>query len=82
MQFQLQHPVTVNSTEYTELSAREPKVKDLRLFNNADKDPIGAMGKFIASICSIPPAVVDELNLVDFNTIQDWVQDFLPNREK
>jgi hypothetical protein len=79
----LEVPVTHQGTTYTKLSLRRPKVKDTRLLaSKADKDPIGANNDFIASLAEVPPAVIDELDLVDMGKISDWVDGFTKRTEK
>lgn len=82
MTFTLEHPQTVKSMLYNELNARRPKVKDLRvLAMGSDKDPVGSYNKFLAGICTVPPEVIDELDLADYNTVRDWVSGFLPKSD-
>ena len=79
--FTLATPVTVGGTEYTTLEARTPKGKDLRLLVNADKDPIGAQSKFLASVCGVPHFVFEDMEVPDLKQFQKWMKDFLSDEQ-
>lgn len=85
MTFELEVPVTGRGgVVYTTLNARRPKVKDLRILAmGSDKDPVGSYNKFLAGLCTVPPEVIDELDLkTDYKAIQNWVKDFLPKSDE
>ena len=75
--FNLKFPVEVQSTKYTTLTLRRPKVKDTRLLiEKADKDPLGAQLDFMAQLAQVPPQVFEELDLEDMSVIRKWVESF------
>jgi hypothetical protein len=75
-------PVTVQGTKYTTLALRRPKLKDTRLLMDAEKDPVGAQAKFFANLAEVPPAVIEDLDIEDFNGIKAWAESFTKDIEK
>jgi len=81
--FKLKFPFTSGGTNYAQLTRRRPKVKDTRLLNDkVDTDPIGAQSDFLAQLATVPPDVIEELDLEDMATIRKWVEGFTKNIEK
>jgi hypothetical protein len=75
-------PVTYQGTTYPSLTLRRPKLKDSRHLTEADKDPVGAQAKFFGQLAEVPPAVIEELDTVDFKVLQAWVESFTKDIEK
>ena len=71
----LKFPVTVDGQEYKQLEMRRCKVKDRRLAekqaNAADKEVT-----LIANLCEVAPAVIDELDAVDYAELQKTLTGF------
>ena len=81
--FNLKFPVEVQSTKYTTLTLRRPKVKDTRLLiDKADTDPLGGQLDFMAQLAQVPPQVFEELDLEDMSVIRKWVESFTKDIEK
>lgn len=77
----LKYPVTVGSKEYTSLSFRRPKAKDMLA---ADKVGGGARGLFAtyASVADVEIAVIEELDYADYLAVQKVVEDILGNSQQ
>lgn len=77
-EFVLKHPFEFRGTKYSKMTARRPKVHDLRTFmKDLDKDPILAMEKVLGNLCDVDNAVIAELDIEDFAPIKLWFEDFL-----
>lgn len=73
-------PVTVAGKEYTELTIRKPRAKDLRGLKFGYHEVDADMILTAASRCvvGVLPAVVEELSLSDFAELATIIIDFLP----
>lgn len=74
---QLQYPVTLDGHTYDALHIRRPKVKD---HVAADKQGNGQMDTEItlfANLCEVPKAVIEDLDMIDYGSVQEVYQDFL-----
>jgi len=66
----LQYPVKIEETTYTELTMRRSKVKDrlaVSVMKTTDEEK--EIGLF-ANLCDVSPAVIKELDEVDYTKIQ------------
>jgi hypothetical protein len=76
--FEFEHPFNYRDKEYARLTARRPKVRDLRDFiKNLEKDSVSAMEKVLGNLCEVDDKVISELDLEDFNPMKKWFEDFL-----
>lgn len=71
----LKYPVTVDGQEYAELTMRRCKVKDRRVAAKQKTDEDKEI-TLIANLCEVPPAVVDELDAVDYAKAQEVLMSF------
>jgi hypothetical protein len=71
----LQFPVTVDGQEYKSLNMRRCKVRDRRMAakQKTDEDREIAL---IANLCEVPPAVIDELDALDYAKLTETLQGF------
>lgn len=74
---ELKYPVEFQGHTVAALGFRRPKVRDLRaLTNGAGSDEEKAI-KMMADLCERPVELLEELDPVDFTTIQDWLEPIL-----
>jgi len=73
----LQYPVTVNGAETTGLSMRRPKVRDMLIGEKKGKSDAEKEIHIFANLCEVSPDVIQELDMVDYGTLQKEYQDFL-----
>ena len=73
--FVLVKPYDFRGTRHTEFTAREPKVRDLRLFlRNAESDPILAIETVLADLFSVDQPVVADMSIKDFGIAKAWFE--------
>lgn len=83
MAIKLDYPVTVEGTEYKELTMRRPKVKDQKAADKASGSDADKETMLFANLCEVPPAVIDELDMLDYGKVQKEYSGFLsPNGKK
>lgn len=75
----LQYPVTHQGTEYTSLSMRRPKVRDDKAARKLAKDPAEQEIRLFANLCEVAPDVIDELDLADYQALQEAFRGFFPS---
>lgn len=77
----LSDPVTIAGKEYTELTIREPRAKDLKGlkigYYEIDTDTI--LTAAYRCVVGVLPAVVDELSISDFAELATIIVNFLPS---
>lgn len=78
--FPLPNGAEFQGTTYSELTARRPKNRDMRLLMS-EKDSITAQAKFFAQLCQVPPGVIEEIDVADFAPMQEWLTGFLQKTE-
>lgn len=82
--FTLSRPIVHGSEEITELEFREPTTKDVNTLGmpfklNADliSEPIPAVtAKYISRLASIPPSVVEKIDVMDYMKLLYLVMGF------
>ncbi len=76
--FNLKYPVTVKGQTFSTLTARRPKVRDIKLVTGpkAANDPIGAQNDLLAALCETPVEVFDEMDLEDARQFGEFVESF------
>lgn len=76
--FTLAHPLQFRGQRYDEFVAREPKVRDLRVFlRNVEADPILAIEQVLADLCQVDAPVIGDLHVHDFFKMREWLERFL-----
>ena len=86
---QLSKPITAHGEETSELTFREPTVKDIRqiglpqrLVPSADGESVSVevradiVGQYIARLAAVPLSSVDQLAIKDFNVCMGVVMGF------
>lgn len=79
---ELEYPVQHETTTYTELTMRRPKVRDQI---NADKQASSRQDveiSLFANLCEVPGGVIEDLDMVDYLTLQEVYKGFLSSRRK
>lgn len=71
----LQFPVKHGSEEIRELNFRRPKGKDMRKLPSDVS--VGDIMDLAARLSGYPPSVMDELEIADFNAVNEVIGDFL-----
>lgn len=85
----LSKPIPAHGEEVTELTFREPTVKDVRqiglpqrLWPSGDGDSVSVevradvVGQYIARLAAVPLSSVDKLSIADFNACMGVVMGF------
>ncbi|MGX9944849.1 phage tail assembly protein [Bradyrhizobium denitrificans] len=76
--FELKYPFEYRGAKYEKMTARRPKVRDLRNFiKNVDKDSVVAMEKVLADLMEIDTLVIAEIDVEDFAPMKSWFEGFL-----
>lgn len=78
----LAYPVTIEGVEVNSLTMRRPKVKDQLVSErsggtNADKEV-----SLFANLCEVAPDVIEELDLIDYKSLQKEYEGFLSSAPK
>ena len=74
--YTLQFPITHQGRDYTELTVRRPKARDvLRAVKKGGK-PFEMEIDQLVNLCEVPPKVIDELDLSDLNALLDILRSF------
>lgn len=81
--FELQFPIAVRGGgTVTTLTARRPRVMDLRTFvKNVDKDAIDAITEVLSSLCEVDKQVIQMADVADFKVMREWFEDFFKSDE-
>lgn len=76
----LDHPVTVDSHNYTSLPMRRPKVRDLKVARKAEGDALDQDSVLYANLCGVDVTVIDELDPTDFEKLDKKYEEMVPER--
>jgi len=76
-QIDLEFPLNDSGQELTTLTIRRPKVRDM--LHSSDKDSSNADNevRLFASLCDIPPTLIEEMDLLDYQKLQAAYSGFL-----
>jgi hypothetical protein len=76
--FDLKYPFELQGRDVRQLTARRPKVIDVRKFiKNVDVDSVKAMETLLSDLCSVPPDIIANVDIEDFPPMKNWAEDFL-----
>ncbi|MBI9110122.1 phage tail assembly protein [Maridesulfovibrio ferrireducens] len=73
----LEYPVEENGLKIDKLEMRRPKVRDqisAKKTSNADED---VEVKLFANLCEVSPAVIEDMDMKDYKTLQKEYKSFL-----
>ncbi|MCP3922635.1 MAG: phage tail assembly protein [Desulfobacterales bacterium] len=73
----LEYPVTFKGSEISELNMRRPKVRDQIAAMKGGKDSAKQELCLFASLCEIEPAMIEELDMKDYQALQEAFSAFL-----
>lgn len=74
---QLKFPITIDGTEYKELTMRRSKIKDrLAVSKIKDKGDEEKEITLFANLCDVTPSVMQELDEIDYAEIQKVYMSF------
>lgn len=77
----LEYPVEVGGVVTKSLSMRRPKVRDDKDARRGVKDPADQEVRLFANLCEVAPDVIEELDLADYQRLQDAFRDFFTKDE-
>ncbi|MFP3022860.1 MAG: phage tail assembly protein [Wolbachia sp.] len=77
----LNNPITVDGISVSELSMREPKVRDLLAIERIEGEALKEVA-LIANLTSVPKEAVEDLCIKDYVEIQKVLKDFLSPLEQ
>ncbi len=73
---ELQFPFTHQGIEYSELSIRRPKMRDMKKAQQHKNDMTKSI-HMMADLAEVTPAVIEELDTQDFKTVSDKLGEFM-----
>ena len=73
----LLYPIRVNGQEISEINLRRPKVRDRLAVEKMSASQGEKEVRFIANLCEMAPNDIEELDMADYNKIQETVTNFL-----
>ena len=73
----LKHPVTHDGTTHERLQMRRAKARDSRDAWRPNEGPAAQEIRLFASLCEVPPEVVEELDMADYLRVQEEYAGFL-----
>lgn len=73
----LNYPINVNGQDIRVLAMRRPKVGDRLAVEKMDGDDSEKEIRFIANLCEIAPQDIEQLDMADYQKIQDTLAGFL-----
>lgn len=71
----LEYPIEVDGIETDTLHLRRPKVRDIKLMD-AHKGDVNKSIHFLAALCGVAPAAIEELDSLDFERVSKKVEGF------
>lgn len=78
----LNYPVDVAGQKYSELHMRRPKVRDHLVADRSSGGNAEKEVKLLANLCEVAPAVIEELDAADYQTLQGVYGGFLSSRRR
>lgn len=73
----LKLPITVAGAAYTALTMRRPKVRDMLTAERAGGNDAEREIRTFANLCEVSPEVIEELDLADYQQLQQAYRGFL-----
>lgn len=78
----LDYPITVDGAEVKKLSMRRPKVKDQLASDKSGGSDGDKEVRLFANLCEVAPAVIEDLDMIDYGKVQEQYRSFLSSRPK
>lgn len=73
----LTEKITVDNKDIKEITLRRPKVRDRLAVERMGQSDAEKEVALIANLADLPKETIEELDLADYNKIQEVLQDFL-----
>ena len=73
----LTEKITVDNKDIQEITLRRPKVRDRLAVERMGQSDAEKEVALIANLADLPKEILEELDLADYNKIQEVLQDFL-----
>lgn len=73
----LTEKITVDNRDIQEITLRRPKVRDRLAVERMGQSDAEKEVALIANLADLPKEIIEELDLADYNKIQEVLQDFL-----
>ena len=73
----LTEKITVDNKDIHEITLRRPKVRDRLAVERMGQSDAEKEVALIANLADLPKETIEELDLADYNKIQEVLQDFL-----
>ncbi|MBB65750.1 MAG: hypothetical protein CMO81_11885 [Waddliaceae bacterium] len=73
----LTEKITVDNKDIQEITLRRPKVRDRLAVERMGQSDAEKEVALIANLADLPKETIEELDLADYNKIQEVLQDFL-----
>lgn len=77
----LKYPVTHNGATIKALTMRRPKVSDQKAAERSAPDAASRETTLFANLCEVDPAVIDDLDMLDYAELQETYSGFLSRRK-
>ena len=77
VEIKLTEPVEVNGERFEALTIRPPRGRDLLMASKLDGSDEEKEVRIFANLCEVPPEVIEELTIKDYQQLQKAYQDFL-----
>ena len=74
---ELKHPITLDGEELKHLTLRRPKVRDMLAADKASGSDAEKEVRVFANLCEVAPAVIEALDMADYQALQERYQGFL-----
>ena len=73
----LEHAIQVDGVDVTELKMRRPKVRDMLVADKHDGNQGSKEVLMFANLCEVDSSVIEDLDLADYQRMQECYQGFL-----
>jgi len=73
----LKHPITVDGETLNELTLRRPKVRDMLAADKQSGSDAEKEIRTFANLCEVAPSVIEELDMADYQALQECYAGFL-----
>jgi hypothetical protein len=73
----LKYPIMVEGAKLENIQMRRPKVRDMLLAERLSGSDAEKEINIFATLCELPPEVMEDLDVADYTQLQKVYQDFL-----
>lgn len=79
---QLEYPVEIGGVQVQQLKMRRPKVRDQIGADKGSGSPAEKEVRLFANLCEQAPAVIEDLDMLDYQKLQETYTSFLSRAKK